>query len=224
MKTSIPTIAFLLALLISACTPTSNTGGTQTPSPCNFQSNGDIVCTIPFSRAVPNNRIPPPPPPKAPPIAPLPGTCLPGTIDLVNQTVSGTASITIHLNDDQSINTSVSVPDGVYVGSISPLGPKCGALGTTSPIKVTFALTYLGDADKSLLPVCIFQSQVDFSAFVITGFDPVDKVISDLVKDNVLQSLDFTIADELNKQSLIGNGTPLPSGNDPRCNPWKPRG
>jgi len=207
-------LLLILTLVLNACNP----GGTSTPTPnaCQLQPSGEIVCTLPFSQPVSKYRAK----------APGPGqiACPPGSFDMVNQKVEGTANAVLH-PVNLWLTATVNVPDGLYHGSLAFLTPTCGQVLTTDAFHANFGLTYVSEVDYSIPPACVYRSRVDFTSFVMTGFNLVDKEILQVVlhymQDQILKSIDFIVADAVN-QSLLGTGTPLPANTDPRCPNWQP--
>ena len=222
MKPARFVLTLILVVILSACNP----GGTSTPAPsstpasnaCQFQPNGELVCIQAVSQRLDDYHMK----------GQGPGDCPPGTFDVVDQQVSGTANLTLHLNDTSWLTATLNLQNGVYLGSIAPIalvpGPlqlHCKQIGTTNPIQVTFTPIYKGEVDYSVPPACVFRSRVDFSSFMVTGFNPADQVILSFVKDHIHRALDFAVADAVNR-SLLGTGTPLPANADPRCPNWQP--
>jgi hypothetical protein len=94
-------------------------------------------------------------------------------------------------------------------------GEPCHGVGASSPITVTFGLTYVGRVNTSAVPACVSASKVDFTQFAVGGglFNEAwNPTIKSNIHNTVLAQLDQALVDTFNTTK----------GLTPRCASYQP--
>lgn len=140
--------------------------------------------------------------------------CKLGSIRMLDQHLRSDGSIAFEEVAENPIGVErvhVTLNDGVYTFKLRPLiGPECTDGGPASAtITVEFSAQYHADVDRSIDPVCVFRSRLDFSEFNIRSSpQPVDNYILGKVKNNVWEQVDERLANQLNELFYSANRDP----------------
>lgn len=209
-------LTLALAVLLTACTPSSNSNSNSAGTP------GGSPATFNINQSIADQRVTPPNTPA--------GQCPPGSFDLTGQRVTGTGTPALgdmgptrDLADGLQV-VSLVVPDGRYTATIQPLDLSCnrGVAPPPPPLGtavVTFSLTHQSQVDRTNPGgVCVFRSKLTFSSFVVTGVQPLDDAIQMAVKSSIHKTVDFEVANAMNR---FVNGNPLPANAAGRCPDWQ---
>lgn len=130
--------------------------------------------------------------------------CKVGSMRMLDQHMTSDGSIAFEEVAENPIGVErvhVTLNDGVYTFKLRPLiGPKCADGGPASAtITVDFSAEYHADVDRSIDPVCVHRSRLDFSEFNIRSSPQfVDNYILGNAKNNVWKQVDARLADQLN--------------------------
>ena len=146
--------------------------------------------------------------------------CKPGSVRMIDQHVIADSSYAFEEVAENPIGVErvhASLNMGVFTLKLRPLaGPECVDGGPASgTITVDFVAEYRADVDRSLDPVCVFRSRVDFSQFNIRSSpQPVDNYVLEKAKGKILAMLDARVAAQLNQLFF---GTERDPNADVRC-------
>ncbi|HXQ37144.1 MAG TPA: hypothetical protein VN843_24255, partial [Anaerolineales bacterium] len=140
-----------------------------------------------------------------------------------NQMFVGTATLSsvvigTHSNGQPIKGWGIHVPDGIWTGSMNQIFNPSFKF----PVSIKADFNYIGQEISEMSPVCIDKSKLVTNSFVITGteaFPNVNAFVEVIVHDKVWSTLDWVLADRLNK---IIYGPGLPKTPVPRCTTYKP--
>jgi hypothetical protein len=141
-----------------------------------------------------------------------------GLICLVDQSATGSVSVAVDPGGFPD-TVAVCIPDGRAKFSTVPQNPG-GVCATSAPhvgsFDATFTVSYWADYRRSS-PVCIVSSRADFTSFSITGSGHIDDALRQAAENDILHSMDATIAAILN---TVVNGAAATPPSEPRCAGW----